>query len=258
MHTNHHARRLAIATLAAFSLASTAEAADVFFGEDINWTATGQNENATRIPHPNSDAARASFLSQLADPVTESFESYAPNASISTLTFGLDAATLSPALSVMNSPTGTLNGAYPISGNKFLLQNALGASTFSITFNTPQSAFGFYVTDLEVRGNLSLRFLLADGVTTVDRPVPSMVGALPTDNNTGSVAYWGIVDAAAPFTRVTFIRNLNAADGFGFDDMTIARPAQVVPEPTSFALWCAGISALVFTIRRRRVIALVR
>jgi hypothetical protein len=226
-------------------------AQQVFFGEDINWTATGQNEDSIRIIHPNADLARSMFISKIINPVTETFETSTPNSSVSTLTFGTNTniASLSPALSVIGLPTGTFNGTYPISGNNFLLHSALGTNTFSITFSSPQVAFGFYVTDIEVRGNLSVRFLLADGVTIVDRPVPSQVNALPGDNNTGSVAFWGIVDADNPFTRVTFVRNLNVDDGFGFDDITIA---QIVPEPSNYALMLLGFATVLTAIRRKR------
>jgi hypothetical protein len=249
-------RQLALLVVGALlALSTSASAQQIFFGEDINLTATGQNENAVRIPHPNSDAARISFFSNLSGVVTETFEQYAPNASISTLTFGPDTATLSPSLQVLSLPTGTLNGAYPISGNQFLLQNALGANTFSIAFSSPQAAFGLYVTDLEVQGNLTLRFLLSDGVTTIDRPIPTQVNPTVNDNHTGSVLYWGVIDTGNPFTRVTFVRNLNAGDGFGFDDMTIARTTQVVPEPQTYALMAIGLTFLGLAgVRKKRVI----
>lgn len=257
-----HFRRLALLGVGTwFAFSTSAYAQQIFFGEDINRTATGQNENSVRIPHPNSDVARSSFVSSLSGIVTETFEEYAANSSISTLTFGPDTATLSTSLQVVNLPTGTFNGTYPISGNQFLLQNALGTNAFSIGFSTPQAAFGLYVTDLEVQGNLTLRFLLTDGTTTIDRLIPTQVNPTPSDNNTGSVLYWGVIDSANPFTRVTFIRNLNAGDGFGFDDMTIARPTQVVPEPQTYALMAVGLSflglAAARTPRRKERAALV-
>ena len=234
--------KLALLAMSLLALGSNVHAAIVFFGEDINLTATGQNENAVRIGHPTSDSARNSFLANLSGVVTETFEQYAPNSNISSLTFGPDTASLSPALQILNLSTGTFNGTYPISGNQFLLQNALGTNTFSIGFSTPQAAFGLYVTDLEVQGNLTLRFLLADGTTTIDRPVPTQVNPTANDNNTGSVLYFGVIDTDNPFVQVRFVRNLNSADGFGFDDMTIARatqvipPSAVVPEPGTYAL----------------------
>ena len=252
-----HARsgKLALVAIMLLAFGSSAHSALVFFGEDINQTATGQNENAVRIAHPNSDFARNSFLANLSGVVTETFEQYAPNSNISSLTFGPDTASLSPALQVLNFSTGTFNGTYPISGNQFLLQNALGTNTFNIGFSTPQAAFGLYVTDIEVQGNMTLRFLLADGVTSIDRLVPTQVNPTVNDNNTGSVLYWGVIDTDNPFVQVTFVRNLNSADGFGFDDLTIARvtqvipPNQAVPEPGTYALLSLGLVLIAFAKR---------
>ena len=127
--------KLALLAMSLLALGSNVHAAIVFFGEDINLTATGQNENAVRIGHPTSDSARNSFLANLSGVVTETFEQYAPNSNISSLTFGPDTASLSPALQILNLSTGTFNGTYPISGNQFLLQNALGSSKKTFPWN---------------------------------------------------------------------------------------------------------------------------
>lgn len=239
--------------------AKNASAANIFFGEDINRTATGNNEDATRVLHPNSDAAQTAFLANLVGVGTETFEGFAPNTNVTSLTFGLDTASLSPALQVFNIPTGTLNGVYPISGNQFLLQNVGVPNTFSINFSTPQAAFGFYVTDLEVPGNLSLSFLLADGTSHINRPVPSTAQGTAPNNNTGSVAYYGLIDTTNPFIGVSFVRSLNSNDGFGFDDMTVARAAQVVPdttpsvvsEPETLSIVALSLAILGFSRRRQ-------
>jgi hypothetical protein len=227
---------------------SIAAAATIYFGEDINHTSTPGIENATRISHPNSDQAFASFLGQLQGVATEDFEGFAPNTTLTSLTFGSDTAILSSGLTVLNIPAGTMNGVYPISGNQVLLQSAGGVDIFSISFNTAQAAFGFYATDIEESNNLLLRFLLSDGITTIDRPVPTQtqVGS----NDTGSVAYYGVIDTENPFIGVSFIRTINAADGFGFDDMTIGRVENVsTPIPSTifllssvlpFAFWFSG------------------
>lgn len=222
-------------------------AASVFFGEDINSTGT-TNTNPQRIPHPNADGAQAAFLALLTDVETETFESSA--GIVTSLTFGPDTATLSPGLEVLTLPTDTFSGVYPISGDNVLLQ-AVGAaeSAFTITFSTPQAAFGFYATDIEFQGNLTLRFLLADGLTTLDRPVPTQAGTGPA-LNTGSVAYFGVIDTENSFVAVSFVRGLNQSDGFGFDDMTIGRIENVIPEPGTLALLGLGI-ALTSAARRR-------
>jgi len=253
MNSQYEIRLFIAMGAALFVLGTQGAGAEMrFFGEDINHTASPGLEDAIRIAHPNSDAASAAFLSHLSGVATETFESFVGGSSVNTLTFGLDTATLSPALTVLNLPTGTFNGVYPISGNQTLLQ-ATGATqdVFTINFSSPQAAFGFYATDIEVSGNLTLRFLLVDGTTTIDRPVPTL--ATVTPNSTGSVAYYGVIDTANPFTRVSFIRSLNTNDGFGFDDMTIGRVDAVVPVPGAVALTAIGVG-LVGWLRRRRAI----
>lgn len=233
-------RLLAAALAAALAQPAAARAATIFFGEDVNATATGQNEDAVRIPHPNADAARDAFRASLVGVATESFED-AP-ATTTSLSLGPDTATLSPALPVLTLPTGTFAGVYPTSGDDTLFVTTGSATLFTISFSTPQAAFGFYATDVEVPGNLALRFLLADG-STLDQPVPSQAGTGGA-NNTGSVLYFGLVDTQAPFTSVTFLRPLSSVDGFGFDDLTIGRVENVVPEPGSLALLGLGLAML--------------
>jgi hypothetical protein len=226
-------RTLAAAALAVSLAPGSARAASIFFGEDINSTGTA-NDNAERIPYPNALAAQQAFLAQLDGVEVETFEGSA--GVVTSLTFGPDTATLSPGLEVLVVPSGTFNGVHPISGDNVLLQ-AVGAaeSAFTISFSTAQAAFGFYATDIEVQNNLTLRFLLTDGVTTIDRPVPTLAGTGPAAN-TGSVVYYGVIDTENPFLAVSFVRGLNQNDGFGFDDMTIGRIGNVVPEPAALTL----------------------
>jgi len=247
-----HASVLVVATCAlVISLARTAKADLVFFGEDINSTATGNNEDAVRIPHPNSDAAQADFLALLQDVGTETFEGFGANSTVTNIDFGMDTATLNPGLIALNQPSGTFNGVYPISGDQTLLQSISASDTFRIDFSSPQAAFGFYMTDVEVVGNLNLRFHLTDGVSTIDRVVPTQAGATGA-NNTGSVAYYGVIDTSDPFVGVSFIRTLNSNDGFGFDDLTIGRVANVVPEPNSMCLLLLGTLLGVASCRTNR------
>ncbi|WP_338845735.1 PEP-CTERM sorting domain-containing protein [Massilia sp. W12] len=241
------------AAILSLACASAHAAPITFFGEDINRTASGPGmEDARRIFHPLADAARNGFMQKLHNVKTENFESFASNTMINTLQFGDTSATLSKPLQVKNVVNGTFNGTYPISGNQFLLQ-AVGASEqFRINFSAPQVAFGFYMTDIEVPGNFSLRFHGVDG-RNVDYAVPTRANAGGA-NNTGSVAYFGMIDKDAPFSGVTFVRNQNRNDGFGFDDMTIGNLSQVsnVPEAESWAMMGLGLLALGAFARKRK------
>jgi hypothetical protein len=59
----------------------------------------------------------------------------------------------------------------------------------------------------------------------------------------GSILFFGVVDMASPFTKVTVINPVSGlggigTDGIGFDDLTIAHA--VVPEPASNVLVCVS------------------
>jgi|ERR1035441_4793571 hypothetical protein len=199
----------------------------VYFGEDLNHSqAPQQPDTPTRLAtYPNSASAATKFLARLTGVATETFESFAPGSSPSTLTFGLDTATLSGSRLVLDiplDPTNTFNGVYPISGNRTLLLQSDVSGFFQIQFSTPQAAFGFYATDIEV-AQLQVSLVTAGGART-NLLLPS---TLPQWS--GGVAFFGVIDEATPFTRVEFTRLGDQGDGFGFDDMTVGRVTQVLP-----------------------------
>jgi hypothetical protein len=205
-----------------------------FFGEDLNTTndpGTGADD-PVRIAHPNADTARNSFFAQLTGVSTASFEAQAAGAVPPiVLAFGADTATLTGAGVVQSVPSDTFNGTYPITGNQFyLLQLASGSSAFTVTFNSPQAAFGFYATDIgDGFGQLTVTLNHSGGGSTA-LVVPSTAGA-----GSGSVLYFGVINAANPFSSVTLTNDSTSGDGFGFDDLTIGPASQVVgvtPTPT--------------------------
>ena len=239
-----------LATLALLLAGEVVEAEMIFFGEDVNRREEGtDNSDTIRIARPNAEAAHANFLARLEGVGVETFESFAPNSNPPTLTFGATAASLSPPLRVMNLPTGTFGGAYPTSGDQMLFMAVGAPDSFRITFDSPQDAFGFFATDAEVPGNLRLQFLLADGVTTINRNVPLQAGAGGL-NQTGSVLFYGRIDASNPFLRVTILRPLNPNDGIGFDDFTIGA-SKSVPEPASLVLLVSSAIGILPMLRRR-------
>jgi PEP-CTERM motif len=184
---------------------------------------------------------------------TERFEGFAPGTlSPLTLTFGPDTASLTGAGEVRNLPTGTFFGTHPISGDQFLLANAGGPAAFTVAFSSPQAAFGFYATDIgDQGGQLDLLLTHANGATTTLR-VPHTVGAGAVTS--GSIFYFGVLDVDSPFVRVTFLNGRPGNDGFGFDDMTIGRAANVLPVPEPGAYWLAGVAAVAvgWVVRWRR------
>ena len=229
-------------------LSGSARAALVtYFGED-----PGQGESVRLASHPNADAAANQFLAQLTGVGTETFEGFASGTGLPlVLTFsGAGTATLTGGGSTVQSvPSGTNGfGRYPISGNNYLETSSSGLAA---SFSSPVSAFGFYATDVgDFNGQLTLTVTRVGGATeTVTVP--------NTLNGTGGgVLFFGIIDASDPFTNVAFGNTAPGADVFGFDDLTIGSPEQVIsaaPEPSTLVSGAlAGLIGLGYGWRRRR------
>ncbi len=223
----------------AFATGSAAAAPLIYFGEDL-----GLGEGTRLAAHPNADAAQAAFLANLVGVGTEDFEGYAGGTGTPlAIAFpGAGTATLSGGGFVADIPVGTNGfGRYPISGDKYW---DTGAEVFVITFDAPVAAFGFYGVDIgDFSGQVVLE--LTNGSSTLVN-IGNGVGIAG-----GSVLYFGYIDTANPWTKITFGNTAAGVDVFGFDDMTIGSVDQVVPvvpEPSTLALLgCAGLA-----LRRRR------
>ena len=219
---------VAVLFLSAFSLFG---ATQVYFGEDVSPyppVPTGPNF----VPRPvftNSERVAAQFVARLAGVRTESFEGYASGSSPTNLAFGTTTATLSGTREVWTllNPTNTEGGVFPITGtNSLVLWSPGNSVSFTVSFNSPQAAFGFYGEDVEFN-RFAVRLTHHDGGTSV-LPINVTV-----PQGSGGVFYLGIIDKERPFVTVEF-QNLGAnEEGFGFDDLTIATPEQVVPPPLS-------------------------
>lgn len=139
--------------------------------------------------------------------------------------------------------------------------------SFSLTFATAVSAFGFYGTDFgDFDGTFELELVRAGGGNPVKVPfVKPQVGTgpSPTDSSDDTAngwlqffAFWDPVDS---YTEVRFNitqvgTNPNNWDVLGFDDFvvgTLDRSQMGVPEPGSLALVGASLLAL-GAVRRRR------
>lgn len=220
-----------------------------FFGEDLNST------EAVRLAvHPNSDIARAQFLSRLVANVgTESFENFPDGTLVPfALTFpgssGSITATLSGTGEVdVLGGTGTRLGRYPISGTHYLdsVNSSNTPDAFQIDFSSPIVGFGFYGTDFgDFNGQTQVELVGVGGseILSIGNSV-NVAG--------GSTLFFGLVNPDRPFSSVIF-RNTNPIDEdfFGFDDVTVADAGQVIgaiPEPGTccfgIALVCCALSA---------------
>lgn len=261
----------AVAALAlALALVSSAGAAPtVYSGEDLNALNAGNM--------PNSLAARDQFAAQLAAFGVESFESVAAGTEFHVAP--------APSLNFVGSVvTATLTGGlvrdvpfrrrFAVEGTHYL------DSTFNqrITFNTPVAAFGLFVIDANELNNnpaavtvggqtLSQAQIEArpfDSVDGIFRIVTERSpgnfevlfngGALPFSD--GSATFVGLVDASNPYANIILINGTSGLDApfldsFGYDQLMVATPSQLVPEPSTWVLLMLGLFGTAFVARRR-------
>jgi RHS repeat-associated protein len=210
-----------------------ASPAEIIFGEDISPYSPGGENDVPRMNLDRSREAAASFASKLLDVRTEDMESFEVGSSPSALIFGSTIATVTGTRTIWEvaDPSKTSSGAFPTSGKRVMVlypgdQPAAGAVFFRLDFSAPQSAFGLLATDIEAN-QFELVFTAVDG-TTRRELVPV---TLP--QGSGGGAFFGIIDRDKPFVSVEFKNVGSQPDGFGFDDLIIATPEQVLPKPTT-------------------------
>ena len=248
----HSSRRIGLAgiVLALWFAPAPARANLVtYFGQDLQ----PNTSSPAVIAHPNSDAANARFMARLTSgALTETFDTAATPAGQTTpfaTTFGTvppqTIATFTGTGTVTANSNGQLNqGRFAISGNQFFKTD----QNFSITFNAPQAAFGFYGTDIaDVGGRLTVTLMNGTQSTYM---LPGTTGTAAN----GSVVFFGIVGSALAdqFSSVTFNHLGSGNDDFGFDNMTIATLAQVIATPEPSTLISASIAVMVGLGQLRR------
>lgn len=218
--------------------------------------------------------ARTVFLGRLADETvqTEGFEQLAagPYAGDGQIGLFKGQGSLKGAGEIKNDPFGPSDDTTP--GEYFGRFNTTEggkqwwetSTPFSITFTSPVSAFGFYLTDLgDFDGTLWL--LLYAGAND-DTPSITLPIEAPPNATNGSLTFFGFVDDKGRYARIGFGIDQGpcnesdecAEDFIGFDDLTFGAlrqeepPPNGAPEPTSLALLALALLGLAWSSRFRR------
>ena len=183
----------------------------VFFGEDLS--------SNRRI---NSDRAKRKFFSHLISAGTEDFEAYSSGETAPLkVNFGVSGSALLTGNGNIEKGE-TYSNQKPTSGSKFWLADS---GDFTINFTKPINAFGFYGTDIgDWGGSLILHY--SNGTNRSIYVGNTVTGGGST---TSSTLYFGFIekDLRKAFRSITFENTDSTSDVFGFDDITIARAAQI-------------------------------
>ncbi|MGB7408309.1 MAG: PEPxxWA-CTERM sorting domain-containing protein, partial [Pontixanthobacter sp.] len=173
-------------------------------------------------------------------------ESFANRSQPTSLTFSGSNGTITAGLDADDGEVRNSSGSgrFATDGTNFYSTG----SNFTIDFNSPIAAFGFYGTDFgDFPGQVTVS-LLRDGFADEELLVRSSV-----DAPNASLLFFGAIDSANPFDSVRF-STTTGEDFIGLDQLTIGDVNQVagaVPEPSTWALLLLGFAFVGGTMRAR-------
>jgi hypothetical protein len=225
--------------LIAVATATVAHAqSNIYFGENVSpWPTSGPNDVPTPTNLVATFQAASHFYSRLPGAFTETFETFTNGTMPPALTFGTNSATLSGVYSIYSyqTPTSSVSGGFAFSGTNILGLAGGQGQFFTLTFSSPQSAFGFFGADVELN-ELRLTFVASNG-SRRDVTVP-----VTRPQGSGGAFFFGFIDKTNPFVAIEFRNIGSSSDGFDLDDLTVATPDQVRPEPAILDLGLEGLS----------------
>ena len=198
----------------------------VFFGQDISpYPSFGINQVFRPLNLPKSNRAAAEFAVQLNGTLTETFEGYLASSIPTNIWFGNIRTPISGNESIgeMTDSMDTSLGAFPIAGSKALVMDPAVSTFLEFSFPSPQIAFGFFGTDLELN-RLQISLINSNGIST-NLLIPT------TLQGTAGAFFYGVIDKTNPFSKVVLSFIGNAEDNIWLDNLMIAMPAQIIDPP---------------------------
>ncbi len=243
------------AAVAVSAGAASAAVTNTFFAEALNIDISAWNSGAPLPGNPDLDnvvAARSAFLANFTTFFEEDFEDVpvGPAAGGVNLNFGSINASLTGPGEVREFPPG-LNNRFATSGERYFDTQANpndptdSSPPFTVTFDQPIAAFGFYATDVGDFGGQIELILDGNAVDVIN--VPNFTGS--NGSTDPSVLFFGFT-SDVDFNEIVFTSTAEDADGFGFDDMVFGRRGQIIPLPGASMLAMAGLVGIA-GIRRR-------
>lgn len=205
-----------IAANCLFSATMPIEAVTIHTGEDVGESVGSAAGNKRLLSElPKSASAFSAFQLALTNIAVETFEGYAASDPVTNIFFGTNSAQIAGGIVVRpQNPPGHTNGQFALSGDQFLsLTQAI-----TVRFSTLQSAFGFFLTDVE---NTSRNVVLIE--TNGNRRTYAIPATVPGQLS-GGCLFFGIIDRESPFIAVEL--SGGGPEGYGFDDMMIEQPGQ--------------------------------